>query len=380
MENNKLIKAMTDVELYPTQVDDKRETENYIKFPLSQIASFGVAFEPVVGAIQQVISGGQATSGIYRVTVPAGMHLAELKSGAGFIGSSLSTTNQVAGQAVLNPLMCDPTMICMAMVLANINKKLDAIQEGQEDILEYLKEHDRAELRANITFLSDTLKNYRYNWNNDMYLNNYHVKVLDIRNSADREIEQRSAEIKRKLEKKSFLASEKDIQKKMQEVLSDMKEYHLAIYSYAFSSFLEVVLQKNFAEDYLQEIVERIKTRVWNYRELRTNAYVEIEKASGKSVNSLLIKGASKINTIAGKAIEKVPVISKSQLDENLIAMGDKIGQWDEERIRQSMLQFSGREIDNVKPFIDNIEMIKYVNNNDNDMLFDKEYIYLKEA
>ena len=57
MENNKLIKAMTDVELYPTQVDDKRETENYIKFPLSQISSFGVAFEPVVGAIQQVISG-----------------------------------------------------------------------------------------------------------------------------------------------------------------------------------------------------------------------------------------------------------------------------------------------------------------------------------
>ena len=166
----------------------------------------------------------------------------------------------------------------------------------------------------------------------------------------------------------------------MQDILSDMKEYHLAIYSYAFSSFLEVILQRNFAEDYLQEIVERIKVRVWNYRELRTNAYVEIEKASGKSVNSLLIKSASKINTIAGKAIEKVPVISKSQLDENLIAMGDKIGQWDEERIRQSMLRFSGREIDNIKPFIDNIEMVKYVNNNDNDMLFDKEYIYLKEA
>lgn len=46
---------------------------------------------------------------------------------SGYLGSALSnSTNQVAGQATINPLLCDPTMLYMAIMLADIDKKLDS--------------------------------------------------------------------------------------------------------------------------------------------------------------------------------------------------------------------------------------------------------------
>lgn len=48
----------------------------HTKLPLSRLPALGVAFEPIVAAVQNVF-GETARSGIYRVTVKKGMHLAE---------------------------------------------------------------------------------------------------------------------------------------------------------------------------------------------------------------------------------------------------------------------------------------------------------------
>jgi hypothetical protein len=122
------------------------------------------------------------------VTVPAGGHLAAFQDGSGYLGSVLNAGNQVAGQATLTPLVCNPTMLFMAAALANIDKKLDSIQETQQEILDFLVQKDKSELKGDLNFLSDVLNNYKYNWNNEKYINSNHIKVLDIKQSAERKI------------------------------------------------------------------------------------------------------------------------------------------------------------------------------------------------
>jgi len=136
---NEIIKAFTDVEYYPTFLEDQTNLTTLTKLPFSRVPTLGVAFEPLAAAFQNIISGGGAASGLYRVTVPTGGQLAAFKDGSGYLGSVLTANGAVGGgQAVLNPLVCNPTMLFMALALANIDKKLDDIKEMQKEILDFL--------------------------------------------------------------------------------------------------------------------------------------------------------------------------------------------------------------------------------------------------
>lgn len=51
----------------------------YGKIPFSRLAALGVGLDAVVPALQQLMSGGKAMSGYYKVTIPAGTELARFK-------------------------------------------------------------------------------------------------------------------------------------------------------------------------------------------------------------------------------------------------------------------------------------------------------------
>jgi len=90
---NEIVKRMTDIEFYPTVVESEFEVTKYTKLSMSDVASLGTALEPLAIAFSSVVNG----SGVYKVTIPNGMHLANLKSGAGNIGTLLNAKNQIAG-------------------------------------------------------------------------------------------------------------------------------------------------------------------------------------------------------------------------------------------------------------------------------------------
>ena len=69
---NELLKRIMNVEFYPAIIDEQNIPATLKKLPLSRIPALGVAFEPLAAAFQTIVSGGGATSGLYRVTVPAG--------------------------------------------------------------------------------------------------------------------------------------------------------------------------------------------------------------------------------------------------------------------------------------------------------------------
>jgi hypothetical protein len=374
---NEAIQPIPNLALTPFLADDETSIVSYEKVPLSRLNSLGIAFEPISTAVQNVFGSSSGTTQLCKVTIPSGTHLASFKNGAGNLGTALNANNQIAGQAIINPLVCNPTMIFMAAALANIDKKLDSIQEIQQEMLEFLEQKEKSELRGDLKFLTDILDNYRYNWNNDMYKRSCHVKTLDIRQSASQKVDFCQKQITSKLQKKVFLHSDQDVKKQLEKISSEFKDYQLALYLFSFSSFIEVMLLGNYDRQFLSGITQKIEGYSFEYRDLYTRAYNQIENSSDSSVQSYLLRGLAAAGKATGEAIAKIPLISKSQLDENLISAGEKLSDYQQKRTSQAMKKLIDKQSSCVHPFIESIDSVSKLYNEPIEMFFDKDNLYL---
>lgn len=378
VRKEEILKAMTATELAPLDAQNEINMQTYSKVPLSRITALGTGLEPIVAAVQQITSKGQAVSGYYKVTIPAGTHLASFKDGTGFLGTTLTdSANALNSQARLNPLVCDPKMLLVAATLANIDKKLDTIQETQQEMLDFLIQKEKSALKADLDFLIDIYNNYKYNWNNDKYKTANHAKVLDIRQSAGRQIDFHREQIKMRLGKKVLLHSDQDVKKQLARVQDEFKEYQMALYTYGFAYFLEIILQENFDSAYLESVSKKIDGMAFQYRELYTLAYSQMESLSKSSLQSKLFSGLSAVNKVAGETIAKIPVISKSQLDETLIETGQKISTYEAQRVQTTMRRLVDRQSGCVRPFIDSINTVNRLYNEPVTLIFNSETLYL---
>lgn len=373
---NKLINTMANVEYHPAVLEREHvKLERYTKLPIAKISAFGVAFEPLAVAFQQAM-GGNGASGLYWVNTKGGS-LVNFADGSGFTGAISQGNNQVGGgMAKLNRLAFNPTMLFMAAALASIDKKLDSIQEAQKEILEFLKEKEKAKLRGNLNFLSDVLNNYKYNWANEKYKNGNHIKVLDIKQDAEQSILFYREQIEKKVTRKSLLHSDKDVKDKLMDIQAEFKEYQLALYLYAFASFLEVMLLGNFDSSYLDGVARKINDYAFRYRELYTQCYDQIESYAKSSIQAQLLSGLANINKVAGEVVAKIPIVSKSQIDETLIETSSRLGDYGSKRAEQAMGALVAHQSSAVHLFVENIDTVNRLYNQPMDLLFDNENIY----
>lgn len=375
-QKNEIMKMMMDTSLTPMLKESEVGVSNYTPLPLSRLAAYGTAFQPLVTAVQTAING-TSQSGIYYVNT-AGKTMFQMKGTKNYIGSLKTPTGMVGGgQAQMTPLACDPTMLFMAAVLANIDKKLDAIQEVQKEMMDFLVQKEKASLKGNLNFLFDVFKDYKYNWNNAMYKNNNYIKVLDIRQEAEKKIAFYREQIIAKVNKKTFIHSDQKVSKQLKSVQDQFRDYHLALYLLGFSSFLEVVLLENYDPNYLASISAKLEDYSLKYKELYTKCYDEIEGYSLTSVQSSVLKGIAKASTSVGRLVEKMPVVSKGQADEALIAAGGKIEKINVEKIRKQINSLIEHQSNSIRPFIQNIDTINELSNKPVRLLVDKEHIYL---
>lgn len=376
---NEILMAMTARELPAIAVESEIAIQNQSKIPLARIATLGAGLQPVATAIQQVANKGQATSGYYMVTIPPGTQLAKFRNEPGYLGTVLGEGG-IAGQARLNPVLCDPTMLIVAAALANIDQKLDAIQEAQKEMMEFLSQKEKSELRGNLDFLHDVYNNYKHNWNSDKYKTANHIKALDIRQSSSQMIDFYREQIKSRAGKQNFLHGDHDVKKQLDRVQEDFKEYQLALYLYGFAYFLEVLLQENYDAAYLDAIAKKIEALSFQYRELYTETYSAIENYSKTSLQGRLLGGLSVANKVAGEAMAKIPVISKSQIDEGLVGIGEKLGAYNEKRVTVTMQQLVDKQSSCVQPFVENIVAINQLYNQPISLVFNSETLYISPS
>lgn len=161
-KDNEIMAMMNDASLCPLLEETKVGVSNYTKLPVTRLADMGTAFQPLTTAVQTAVTGAGG-SGLYYVNT-AGKTMFQMKETGNFIGSLKTSAGLVGGgQAQMMPLAFDPTMLFMAAALANIDKKLDSIKEMQQEMMDFLVQKEKAELKGNLTFLYDVFNNYKYN-------------------------------------------------------------------------------------------------------------------------------------------------------------------------------------------------------------------------
>ena len=203
---------------------------------------------------------------------------------------------------------------------------------------------------------------------------------MDIRQSAIHSLELYRSQIQKHMERRSIMPSDRDVKKQLEQLLDEMQDYRLALYLYGFACLVEVLLQENFKAQYLASIARSINDKALEYRDLYTNVYTRVEERAKSTLQSKALEALSAVSRAAGKTVEKVPVISKSQLDENLISAGEVLGERSENRADSALGWLTQYSSDCVRPFVEQIRAIDRVYNSPIDILFDSENVYLGSA
>lgn len=387
-----IVRAVSEMECYPIPTNDV-DPEQYTKLPIGELSALGVAFSAIVPALQSVtqkVANSGVGEQLYRMVIPKGLGMNESLSvakGGGLLGNIVDGSGKItqrarfveagqAGSASKAVLNINPAMILMAIAIATVTKKLDRIEDAQKEIIEFLQLQEKAKLKGNIAVLQDILNQYKYNWDNENYKRNKHMQVQEIKRDAEQSIIFSRDQIERKVSKKAFLHSDRDVKAKIQKVQYEFKDYELAMYIFSFSSFLEVMLLENFNAGYLNSVTDKIETYADKYHELRNRCYEQIEGDSKTSIQAYALKGVANFNKMLGNTIAKIPKISDSQVDEHLMEAGNKVQRYNTQRTENTMTFFAKEYCTCVRPFVDNINTVNQIYNEPMELLFDNETVY----
>ena len=255
----------------------------------------------------------------------------------------------------------------------------NGIQQTQQEILDFLTEDKRASLRGSLTTLSDILADYKFNWDNEAYRTSRHGQVVEIQREAEQATEFYRANIERTLAKKSLLTSKRGVSAKLDKLQADLREYQTALYLYGFSTFLDVMLLENFGQEHLDSAIARLRVHAYQYQTLYTKAFDRIEQEAASSVETRAVGGLAGVSTVVGKAVGRLPVVSKSPVDEVLIGAGRHLADLRARAGGSTAAGLAERRDSLVLPFISSLASINRMNADEGAVYFDDTALYLEQ-
>lgn len=388
IERQAELAELLNVECYPITLDEVNLSK-YSKVPMTDIASIGAGLSSIPEALRTTTSTfSTSAKNIYEEV--KGITLKEASDGSGLLrGFEMNPSGKgIKVQGAFKPVEglnttvtsvapINPATMCMAVALMSIDKKMNQIIEIDKKILQRIVVEEKAELRNDLTILKEIAEDYRFNWNNDRFLNAQYKLAADINRNAGKQVIMYRELIEDKLRKKSLIQGDFSVNKLIGEAASDFGEYQLATYVYAYSSFIKVMLQGNFDPAYLDEVSSRLRNNSIAYRELYTKAYNFLLEKADNTVESHTIDALSAVGEFLGKAAAHVPRFDQLAVDDALIEGSEKLSGFGDDKVNKQLKRLVRLRCSYSKPFIDNISQINRIFNEPMKVLFDNKNLYL---
>lgn len=384
--------ASTKIHLALTQ--ERVDVSGAIKLPLDRIPQLGVAFASLPSMFRTVTNTVsvptllQATDKFGNPLDPSILY--SFKDGSGLTGGYRDAVKGF-GQArfhvvegdiatSVTQVPYDPTSLFMAAAIAQINQKLDSIQESVDEMFEYMRQRDKANMRGNLKTLADILNGYGLNYGNATYMANAHMKVLDIKQSSAQDMELFRSQAQADLKKKGFIEVRDDVKRRLDQVLDYLKDYQLATYIHAFSLFLEPMLTQNFEPAKLADTAAKIEADSLAYRELYTECYDALEASAADTIDVALLGGIARAGKMLGRVIAATPIGEFTPIDEALEGAGEDIGRFNDEQSEKLIEKLHQAKTPDVAPFRQNIMEIDTLYNRPTQIAVDAENVYILPA
>ena len=354
-----------------------------IRIPFTEAALTGGSLMQLAPTLKALVSGNQIGNGsLVRVVFPAGVkgNLAIDKAGMALGG----ILKDGGGLAQARLVAVDPATLAaqaaMAAIMMEINKKLDNIQETQQRILDFLEQDKQAEQQANLKVLTDTLEGYKHNWDNAQYLQNHHMKVLDIKQVSEKNIIFYQEQIAAAIKKMPSIHLDQAVKAAITELGKLFSQYRMALYQFSFASFLEVMLLGNFRQAYLDQVAAKVQEYNQHYQIQFSECRDMIKRYSSESVETKVLAGIGNAGKALGKFIGSVPFLAQGPVDEWLQDNGEALLKGNDKKAQKVASLFSAEEKIGSEVFVDSIRNVALISNQTTDVLFDGEALYLTVA
>ena len=241
----------------------------------------------------------------------------------------------------LNKMGFNPATIMIAVSLYEIEKEIIEIKSICNNILSFLENDKESEIEADVKTLIRVITEYKYNWQNEQYINNNHKLVMDIKRTGMKNINFYQKQIYENMKKKNIFMTNKTINYNQNELEKNFSYYRLSLYVYSFATFLEIMLLENFQKEYLLSSIS----------------------SAGKAIGDLS---------------EKIQVIKDKKIDTWFNKNSDNIKNISQNMKNNFSLKFEEMNNPNTKIFIDKIKFINDIYNNVKNIYFDNKKLYLE--
>ena len=278
----------------------------------------------------------------------------------------------------LNKMGFNPATIMIAISLSEIEKEIIEIKSICNNILSFLENDKESEIEADVKTLIRVITEYKYNWQDEQYINNNHKIVMDIKRTGMKNINFYQKQIYENMKKKNIFMTNKTINYNQNELEKNFSYYRLSLYVYSFATFLEIMLLENFQKEYLLSKKEELETLSNEYINNYQEALKYVKKEANKSIQGNLLSSISSAGKAIGDLSEKIQVIKDKKIDTWFNKNSDNIKNISQNMKNNFSLKFEEMNNPNTKIFIDKIKFINDIYNNVKNIYFDNKKLYLE--
>lgn len=367
-----------------TEVRSEVSSNKTISVPITELATLGAGVSsllPVLRTVTQSTNIG-LPGGFYRLLNDAGTGLKQSKNNFfwGFTKESkLGKFEKVnSTQSTTNTIMpINPATMMMAVALVSIEKRLNDIAKMQEQILSFLEAEKESEIEADVETLVDVINKYKYNWDNEQFINSNHKLIGDIQRTAKKNMISYQKAVSSIINSNQLIVAQSAVKTHLNNLLKKFKYYRLSLYSYSLASFIEIILSKSFEEDYINEIKKLIEKHNFTYLEIYAQSSVYLEKLTNSSIETNVMKGLGDASKVIGGFLGGVPLIKDTQVDKFLKGSGDNLKDNANKIETNTVKKFTEVKNPNVTLFIDRMNDLIQIFNHTEKIYFDQDQIYL---
>lgn len=371
-------------------LDTKSSIENKktMSVPIAELSALGTGVASLVPAFNTVTTTTTlATDGLFTIANKvAGDTLKMAKNGNAWGAMKTATGgSKMAQLAEAGPLTAtsqavsaiNPTTMMMAVALYSIEKQLGEIAETQKQILSFLEIKDEAGIEGDLETLSELINNYKHNWDNEIYVQNSHKMVMDIKRTARSNMLASQKRVAELVASKKLVVGQGQVKSTLSEMEKRFKYYKLALYTYSLASMMEIMLGGNYKEEYITGIKDEIIKLSGNYRYLFEKSSLYLEKLGRSAVEANVLKGIGTAGKAVGKFIGNIPLVKEGPVDEFLQDGGANLKKNAIGMEKQAVHQFAALNDSGTHIFVNKMEDMIQIYNHTERICFDDKQIYL---
>ena len=371
-------------------LDAKSSIENKktMSVPIAELSTLGAGVASLVPAFNTVTTTTTlATDGLFTIANKvAGDTLKMAKNGNAWGAMKTATGgSKMAQLAEAGPLTAtsqavsaiNPTTMMMAVALYSIEKQLGEIAETQKQILSFLEIKDEAGIEGDLETLTELINNYKHNWDNEVYVQNSHKMVMDIKRTARSNMLTSQKRVAELVASKKLVVGQGQVKSTLAEMEKRFKYYKLALYTYSLASMMEIMLGGNYKEEYITGIKDEIIKLSGIYRDLFEKSSLYLEKLGGFAVEAKVLKGIGTAGKAVGKFIGSIPLVKEGPVDEFLQDGGANLKKNAIGMEKQAVHQFAALNNSGTHIFVNKMEDMIQIYNHTERICFDDKQIYL---